>query len=114
MLGREAEKAVRNYFAHNGFREITHNYSVFRIGELDLIFLKKDTLYFIEVRLRKQGGDFASPEDSIGPIKKKKIRATAARFLSGYGYDEYDVCFLAACIRYDSEKRNFRLRIIPF
>ncbi|MBN1891475.1 MAG: YraN family protein [Clostridiales bacterium] len=114
ILGRKAEETVRAFFTRNGFREITHNYSAFRLGELDLVFSKSNTLYFIEVRLRKEGGCFGSPEDSIGSLKKKRVYATATHFVASHGYGEYDICFLAACIRYDVNKNEFRLRIIPF
>jgi len=113
-LGRKAEEAVRVLLAHGGYREVTRNYSAYLLGELDLVFLKDDTLYFFEVRLRKEGGGFGGPAESIGPLKKKRICNSARHLIASYGMTDYDVSFWAACVAYSPGENRFRVNFLPF
>lgn len=113
-LGIRAEEAVRLLLAHNGFREVTRNYSAYRLGELDLIFVKDETLYFIEVRLRKEGGNFGGPAESVTPMKRKRIHAAASHFISAYRLFTYDVSFWAACVLYFPLNNRFKVNFVPF
>jgi Holliday junction resolvase-like predicted endonuclease len=113
-LGRKAEEAVRVLLTHKGLREVTHNYSAHLLGELDLVFLKGDTLYFFEVRLRKEGGGFDGPAESIGPLKKKRICNSARHLIASYGLTEYDVSFWAACVAYSTGENIFKVKFLPF
>ncbi|GAI46469.1 unnamed protein product, partial [marine sediment metagenome] len=45
-------------------------------GEIDIVAKYKDSLVFIEVRT-KRSLEFGSPEESITPAKKERIKATA-------------------------------------
>ena len=113
-LGKKAEEAVCIAMTRKGFREVARNYSVNRLGELDLVFLKDNTIYIVEVRLRKKGGNYGDPEDSIGPMKKKRVYSTAKYFIADFGLHDYDVCFLAACVRFSPEQKRFNICITPF
>ncbi|TXI32128.1 MAG: hypothetical protein E6Q58_04380 [Niabella sp.] len=54
-IGVSAENAVSKYFQSKGFKIISQNYNVPRIGELDLVCKDLDLLvYFIEVRYRSR------------------------------------------------------------
>ena len=113
-LGRKAEEAVRFALSHRGFREVARNYSVPRIGELDLVFMREDSLYIIEVRLRKSGGNFGTPADSVRPIKRNRIYAAARIFIEKNGLSRYDIVFWAACVCYGKMNERFSIKIVPF
>lgn len=73
------EKLARNLLKKRGYRIIETNYRCPH-GEIDIVAWKKDTLVFIEVRTKKSL-EFGSPEESITPIKKERIRTTALHYL---------------------------------
>ena len=75
MLG---EKIARDFLGKNGYEIIDTNYRC-PDGEIDIIAKQKDTLVFIEVRTKK-GRSYGSPEESITPLKKEKLRAVAGHY----------------------------------
>ena len=48
-------------------------------GEIDIVARHKDYLVFVEVRIKKSLA-FGSPEESITPTKKERIRTTAYHY----------------------------------
>jgi len=113
-IGKTSEAAVRKLFIRKGFREIARNYFVHKIGELDLVFLKDETVYIVEVKSRHISNLYGGPESAITGLKKKKVYATAARLISQYGLDSYDIKFLAGCVTHDSEGLVVKIEILPF
>jgi len=72
------EKLAQNYLKKQGYRILETNYRCPH-GEVDIIARHKDFLVFIEVRTKKSL-DFGSPEESITPVKKERLRATALHY----------------------------------
>jgi putative endonuclease len=50
-------------------------------GEIDIVARKGDLLVFVEVRSREDAA-FGSPEETVGPRKRRRVVAAARRFLS--------------------------------
>ena len=73
------EKLARDFLRKRGYRIRGANYRCPE-GEIDLIAEDKDCLVFIEVRT-KRSREFGSPEESITPTKKKRLRTVASRYL---------------------------------
>ena len=83
MNGRDAEQTAFDYLRKQGLSEIERNYHC-RFGEIDLIMRDRDSLVFVEVRMRtsnKFGGALAS----IDTRKKKKLLATARHYMAAKG-----------------------------
>lgn len=78
-LGKKGEEVAANYLKKQGYRILKTNYRC-RMGELDIIARKKDTIVFVEVRSRSSKR-FGLPQESIGPAKQRKIRAVASYYL---------------------------------
>ena len=72
------EKLARDFLKKRGYHIIETNYRCPH-GEIDIIAKHKDSLVFIEVRA-KRSPEFGSPEESITPAKREKIRATAYHY----------------------------------
>lgn len=72
------EKLARDFLKKRGYHILETNYRCPH-GEIDIIAKHKDSLVFIEVRA-KRSPEFGSPEESITPAKKEKIRATAYHY----------------------------------
>ncbi len=76
--GIRGEKLARDFLKKRGYRILETNYRCPE-GEIDIIARHKDFLVFIEVRA-KTSLKFGSPEESITPTKKERLRATAFHY----------------------------------
>ncbi|MFC1941975.1 YraN family protein [Chloroflexota bacterium] len=72
------EKLACDFLGKNGYHILETNYRCPE-GEIDIITRYQDTLVFVEVRTRKSAR-FGSPEESITPAKKARLRAVAAHY----------------------------------
>jgi len=72
------EKLARDFLKKRGYRVLDTNYRCPE-GEIDIVARHQDTLVFVEVRARTSS-EFGTPEESITPVKKKRLRATALHY----------------------------------
>ncbi len=77
--GQAAERMAADFLQQRGLRVLHRNVRV-RGGEIDLIALEASTLVFVEVRLRRQGGQVSAAE-SITPTKQARLIVAASTFL---------------------------------
>ena len=77
--GAAAEQRASAYLQQQGLTEITKNYHC-PGGELDLVMQDRDTLVFVEVRLRSHAG-FGDALESIDWRKQQRLRQAAEHFL---------------------------------
>ncbi len=77
-VGILGEKLAKDFLKKRGYRITETNYRCPE-GEIDIIAKHGDYLVFIEVRT-KTTREFGSPEESITPAKRQKMRATAAYY----------------------------------
>jgi putative endonuclease len=78
--GNAAEERACRHLDRSGFTIVERNFRT-RGGEIDIVARKGDVLVFVEVRSREVP-DFGSPEESVTPAKRRRIVATARRYLS--------------------------------
>lgn len=114
QIGKSSETVVRKLFIRRGYREIARNYFVHKIGELDLVFIKDETVYVVEVKSRHENNSYGGAESAINGLKKRKIYATASRLVAQYGLEAYDIQFLAGCVTHNSEGVVVKIEILPF
>ena len=76
--GIRGEKLAKDFLKKRGYRILETNYRCPE-GEIDIVARHKDFLVFIEVRA-KTSLEFGSPEESITPTKKGRLRATASHY----------------------------------
>ncbi|TET17417.1 MAG: YraN family protein [Dehalococcoidia bacterium] len=72
------EKLARDFLKQRGYHILETNYRCPQ-GEIDIVAKHKDSLVFIEVRAKKSP-EFGSPEESITPVKRERMRATASHY----------------------------------
>ena len=77
--GADAEAKAEAFLVKQGLVKRTRNYRC-KLGEIDLIMQHKDTLVFVEVRLRSHQG-FANAAESVTIRKQQKIVNTAQYYL---------------------------------
>jgi len=63
-----------------GYKLVERNYRT-RQGEIDLIVRKRDTLVFVEVKLRRTTG-FGAPLEAVTPRKQTTLRSLAEHYLA--------------------------------
>ncbi len=79
LLGQTAEARAEAYLAAQGLTPVARNWRC-RFGEIDLVMRDRDTLVFVEVRLRNHR-DFGDGLASVTPAKQKKLLAAARQYL---------------------------------
>jgi putative endonuclease len=79
--GEAAERLAEQYLSKAGLRLVTRNFRC-RMGEIDLIMKDRDSLVFVEVRLRSSRG-FGGAAASIGSHKQRRLIAAAQYYLAG-------------------------------
>ena len=72
------EKLAGDFLKKRGYHILETNYRCPE-GEIDIIAGHKDSLVFIEVRT-KRSLRFGTPEESITPTKREKLRTVAAHY----------------------------------
>jgi putative endonuclease len=78
-LGRKGETEALRYLSKKGYKLIEKNYRC-PIGEIDLIMEDNGQLVFVEVRT-KRDKKMGTPEESVGPQKKFRLRKIAEYYL---------------------------------
>jgi len=76
--GALGEKIACDFLGKNGYDILETNYRCPE-GEIDIIARQADSLVFIEVRTKKSRL-FGSPEESITPVKKERLKTLAERY----------------------------------
>ena len=89
--GAWGEECAAAYLRRRGYRILARNYSC-RFGEIDLIARRGDILCFVEVKLRSDRR-FGLPRDFVTTAKQRRIRTTAAFYMTRHDPD--------LCARFD-------------
>lgn len=79
-VGDAFEKLAADYLSQHGFRVLSANYTC-KGGEIDLVCDDHGTLVFVEVRSRARGR-YGAPEETISPIKRKRLVHAARHYLA--------------------------------
>ena len=72
------ERLAAEFLREHGYQVLETNYRCPE-GEIDIVARHDDSIAFIEVRA-KQSKQFGTPEESITPVKKERMRLAAARY----------------------------------
>lgn len=78
--GRQAEAAVVNYLLYREFTIVAKNWRN-RFCEIDIIARRQQTIYFIEVKYRRNSGA-GSPLEAVNPRKYRRMFAAAQRWIA--------------------------------
>ena len=80
LLGQSAESRAEAFLKSQGLKPVARNWRC-RFGEIDLVMRDKDTLVFVEVRMRSRD-DFGGAAASVTPAKQRRLIAAARLYLS--------------------------------
>ncbi len=90
LAGREGEARAAQYLRRHGWTMLDANYRS-RFGEIDLIARKRNTVAFVEVKLRRDAR-FAAAAEAVTQRKQEKLRLTAQQWIAEHG-DTLDLRF---------------------
>ena len=79
-LGARAETLAADYLARQGLVVVARNFRT-RRGEIDVIARDRDTVVFVEVRLRSRAA-YGGAAASITPAKRARLLAAANAYLA--------------------------------
>lgn len=81
-LGRKGEDTAAKWLENNGYTILIRNYRC-KVGEIDIIAKKGNTLVFVEVKTRSST-KYGLPQESVSWRKQNKIRQVALYYLKEY------------------------------
>lgn len=113
-LGFNGEQAVLEYMLARDYRLIVRNFEVHNVGELDLVFEKGEDIYIIEVRSRKNKGDYPDSAESVTAFKRRKIRNATNILISKFGLYDRNIHFLVGQVTHNDAGLVQNVEIIPF
>lgn len=83
IAGKAGENAALETYLQRGYRVVARNWRC-RLGELDLVVARGDTLVFCEVKTRR-GAAFGGGYEAVNWRKRAKVRSLAEAFLQEGG-----------------------------
>ena len=90
-LGHTGEAVAAKYYIRQGYLLLNHNYRT-RMGELDLILYKADTIVFAEVKTRTSA-QRAAPAEAVDYYKQQRLIAAAGQYLQRSPYADANIRF---------------------
>jgi putative endonuclease len=79
VRGAQGEELAAAHFERLGYEVLARNHRT-RYGELDLVVYDGDTLVFVEVKTRREGG--GAPWESLHDLKQSQVRRMAIAWLT--------------------------------
>lgn len=106
-FGQLGEDIAVSFLKKKGYRIIERNFRVHRLGEIDIVCERNGKIIFAEVRA-KSNRSFCSPEESVGPNKKKKLVLMANFYLTAKKLWHKPFAIDGVFIEYDGDEYEIR------
>ncbi|MBS1846729.1 MAG: YraN family protein, partial [Actinobacteria bacterium] len=95
-LGVSGESAAAAAYERAGYQVLDRNWRC-REGEIDLVVARADRIVFCEVKTRTSTA-FGSPASAVTPVKQRRIRRLALRWLAEHDEHRRDLRFDVAAV----------------
>jgi len=112
--GDTAEEAVIDFMTKDGYRLICRNFEIHNVGELDCVFEKDGDIYVIEVRSRRNKGNYPSSAETVDYRKRKKIERTTQYLILRFRLFDRNIIFQVAQVTHDTSGMIKNIELIPF
>ena len=90
-VGKQGEHLAERYLKRRGFRIVARNFRAAG-AEIDLVAMDRETLVFVEVKLRA-GTSAGTPGEAVDARKQEQIRRAAGVFAGRYRTGEHPTRF---------------------
>ena len=114
IIGDNAEEAVVRMMLNDGYSLLCRNFEIHNVGELDCVFLKDRDVFIVEVRTRRNLGNYPSSSETVDFRKRRKIEMTAQYLISRYDLYDRNIVFLVAQVTHDASGMFKNIELIPF
>ena len=114
IIGDNAEEAVVRMMLNDGYSLLCRNFEIHNVGELDCVFLKDRDVFIVEVRTRRNLGNYPSSSETVDFRKRRKIEMTAQYLISRYNLYDRNIVFLVAQVTHDASGMFKNIELIPF
>ena len=114
IIGDNAEEAVVRMMLNNGYSLLCRNFEIHKVGELDCVFMKDWDVFIVEVRTRRNLGNYPSSSETVDFRKRRKIEMTAQYLISRYNLYDRNIVFLVAQVTHDASGMLKNIELIPF
>lgn len=105
-LGAFGENLAARFLESQGYKILERNFKV-KWGEIDIIAQDRDTICFVEVKLRTSG-HFGLPQEAVEFRKRRKLVRVAQGYLKiKFSTDERQARFDVVAISRDSKGNYF-------
>ena len=91
-IGDKGEELAVRHLKRQGYKILERNFSVHKIGEIDIVARDGEYLCFVEVRLRSRT-DFGTPAQTVTPEKQRRIISTAQCYIRNKGLENTYIRF---------------------
>ena len=91
-IGDKGEELAVRHLKRQGYKILERNFSVPKLGEIDVVAADGEYLCFVEVRLRSRT-DFGTPAQTVTPEKQRRIIRTAQYYIKNNGLENAYVRF---------------------
>lgn len=108
-LGSRGEEATCDWYRSRGYRLVARNWCC-RLGELDLVVTRGDTLVFCEVKSRR-GSGLGGGWEAVDARKRAKVRTVAQAYLQASGAVAGAIRFDVASVRIGSGPRSAQVEM---
>ena len=98
-LGQRGETLGWNFLKKQGYALMEKNYRT-RLGEIDVVARKDQTVVFIEIKTRRDTR-FGLPEEAVDWRKRQKLSRLAESYLQEKGLEDQPVRFDILSITWD-------------
>ena len=112
--GDNAEDAVIQLMTKDGYTLICRNFEIHNVGEIDCVFEKAGEIYVVEVRSRRNKGNYPSSAETVDYKKRRKIERTTQYLISRYGLYDRNIIFQVAQVTHDTSGMIKNIELIPF
>lgn len=114
IIGDNAEEAVVRMMLNDGYSLLCRNFEIHNVGELDCVFMKDRDVFIVEVRTRRNLGNYPSSSETVDFRKRRKIEMTAQYLISRYNLYDRNIVFLVAQVTHDASGMLKNIELIPF
>lgn len=114
IIGDNAEEAVVRMMLNDGYSLLCRNFEIHNVGELDCVFMKDRDVFIVEVRARRNLGNYPSSSETVDFRKRRKIEMTTQYLISRYNLYDRNIVFLVAQVTHDASGMFKNIELIPF
>lgn len=114
IIGDNAEEAVVRMMLNDGYSLLCRNFEIHNVGELDCVFMKDRDVFIVEVRTRRNLGNYPTSSETVDFRKRRKIEMTVQYLISRYNLYDRNIVFLVAQVTHDASGMFKNIELIPF